>query len=66
MKADSSLAHDTVAIREQNKKKVDGSYCPVDENAMVDQTLIFTRLLGHKFLIPDSGRWLILTSPKHE
>lgn len=27
---------------------------------------MFTRLLGHKYLLPGSGRWLIMTSPKDE
>jgi hypothetical protein len=44
-----SLVHETVAIREINKKKHGCSYHPVDPIMAESKTLLFTRLLGHKF-----------------
>ncbi len=55
MKADQSLPHETIAIREINKSRYDGSYKPIDLSSQESKTLIFTRLLGHKQLIPKSG-----------
>ena len=61
-----SLAHETVAIRDINTKLYDCTHHIQDHNAMESKTLVFTRLLGHKLTIPNSGRWKIHTKVTDE
>ena len=70
MRAEDSLAHQTIAVRDINKKMTSESGGAAKLSQAIEMseqtTLVFSRYLGHKLVIPNSGRWMVHTKPKHE
>lgn len=67
IEGEKAVARETIKIKQNNQRK--RIYSLVNEFAddkTSDSRLIFTRILGHKYDLPGSGQWKMITDKQEE